>query len=144
MDKNTWQLYKERSNWNLQNIRKQLNDKIMRLTSILYTLQHQEKRKHLQIQKTNPTEKNKATQQNLRTKVMFICYQISRIKAFLCQDAFSEILTKHHSASVEVYINENWSFITDMTTLNDSDIIESLVVHSYDADLLETHSTTFN
>ncbi|CAB4440509.1 unnamed protein product [Rhizophagus irregularis] len=38
-------------------------------------------------QSANPTEKNKATQQNLRTKVMFICYQISRIKAFLCQDA---------------------------------------------------------
>ena len=33
-----------------------------------------------------------------------------------------------------------WNFITDMTTLNSSDLIESLVVHSYDADLLEAHS----
>jgi hypothetical protein len=31
-----------------------------------------------------------------------------------------------------------WNFVTDMTTLNDNDLIESLVVHSYDADLLET------
>jgi len=27
-----------------------------------------------------------------------------------------------------------------MTALNDDDLIESLVVHSYDTDLLETHS----
>ena len=27
-----------------------------------------------------------------------------------------------------------------MTTLNDDDLIESLIVHSYDADLFETHS----
>ena len=33
-----------------------------------------------------------------------------------------------------------WNFITDMTTLNNDDFIESLVIHSYDADLLETHS----
>ena len=33
-----------------------------------------------------------------------------------------------------------WNFVTDMTALNEDDLIESLVVHSYDADLLETHS----
>jgi hypothetical protein len=33
-----------------------------------------------------------------------------------------------------------WKFITDMTALNDDDLIESLVVHSYDADLSERHS----
>ena len=33
-----------------------------------------------------------------------------------------------------------WNFVTDTTTLNDNDLIESLVVHSYDADLLEIHS----
>ena len=33
-----------------------------------------------------------------------------------------------------------WNFIADMMALNDDDLIESLVVHSYDADLLETHS----
>ena len=36
-----------------------------------------------------------------------------------------------------------WNFITDMTALNDDDLIESLVVHSYDVDLLETHSKRF-
>lgn len=33
-----------------------------------------------------------------------------------------------------------WKFITDMTPLDENNLIESLVVHSYDADLLETHS----
>ena len=33
-----------------------------------------------------------------------------------------------------------WKFISDMTTLDEDDLIESLVVHSYNADLLETHS----
>ena len=72
------------------------NDKVKRLTSVLYTLQHQEKQKpftnseefiriieardpelqgffNILYQSANPTAKNKATQQNLRTKVMFIC-----------------------------------------------------------------------
>jgi uncharacterized LabA/DUF88 family protein len=33
-----------------------------------------------------------------------------------------------------------WNFVIDMTTLTDNDLVESLVIHSYDADLLETHS----
>lgn len=79
------------------------NDKIKRLTSVLYTLQHQEKQKpftnseefikiieardpelrgffNILYQSANPTAKNKATQQNLRTKVMFICYQMAALR----------------------------------------------------------------
>jgi len=33
-----------------------------------------------------------------------------------------------------------WNFITDMMALDDDDLIESLVVRSYDADLVVTHS----
>jgi hypothetical protein len=33
-----------------------------------------------------------------------------------------------------------WIFVTDMIDLNEDDLIDSLIVHSYDADLIETHS----
>ena len=33
-----------------------------------------------------------------------------------------------------------WNLIPDMTSLNENDLIEALIVHSYDADLLEKHS----
>jgi len=79
------------------------NDKIGRLTSVLYTLQHQEKQKpftnpeefvriieardpelrgffDVLYKSTNPVAKNKSTQQHLRTKIMFICYQIAALR----------------------------------------------------------------
>src|SRR3954452_9698684 len=72
------------------------NDKIKRLTSVLYTLQHQEKQKpftnseefiktievrdselrgffNILYQSANPIAKNKTTQKNLQTKVMVRC-----------------------------------------------------------------------
>jgi len=78
------------------------DDKIKRLTSVLYTLQHQEKQKpftnseefikiietrdpelrgffDILYKSTNPIAKNKFTQQHLRTKVMFICYQMAAL-----------------------------------------------------------------
>jgi hypothetical protein len=33
-----------------------------------------------------------------------------------------------------------WIFVTDTIDLNEEDLIDSLIVHSYDADLMETHS----
>ena len=48
---------------------------------------------------------------------------------------FKNIVCKSYNQS-----KMEWNFITDMTALNNDDLIESLVVHSYDADLLETHS----
>jgi hypothetical protein len=33
-----------------------------------------------------------------------------------------------------------WNFVTDMINLNEDDLIDSLIVHSYDADLIESHS----
>ena len=79
------------------------NDKIKRLTSVLYVLQHQEKQKlftnpeefiniievhdpelkgffDILYQSTNPTAKNKSTRQHLQTKVMFICYQMAALR----------------------------------------------------------------
>ena len=48
---------------------------------------------------------------------------------------FKNIVCKSYNQS-----KMEWNFITDMTALNNDDLIESLIVHSYDADLLETHS----
>jgi len=33
-----------------------------------------------------------------------------------------------------------WNLIPDMTFLNENNLIESLIIHSYDADLLEKYS----
>jgi hypothetical protein len=72
----------------------------------------------------------------------------------------SENLSVHNSNGVEAALLKNsldkyfknivhksynqckaeWNFITDMTTLNNDDLIESLIVHSYDADSSEMHS----
>jgi len=48
---------------------------------------------------------------------------------------FKNIVCKSYNQS-----KMEWNFVTDMTALNNDDLIESLIVHSYDADLLETHS----
>ena len=53
----------------------------------------------------------------------------------LLKISFKNIVCKSYNQS-----KMEWNFVTDMTALNNDDLIESLIVHSYDADLLETHS----
>jgi uncharacterized LabA/DUF88 family protein len=48
---------------------------------------------------------------------------------------FKNIVCKSYNQS-----KIEWNFVIDMTTLSDNDLIESLVVYSYDADLSEPHS----
>ena len=78
------------------------NDKIKSLTSILYTLQHKKHQKPITdpeefvnyiesedvklkgffdvlYQSINPASKNEATKKKIKTKVMFICYQLAAI-----------------------------------------------------------------
>ena len=53
-----------------------------------------------------------------------------------------EALHSHYMIGFAISYNERksaWLSITDITALNESDLIETLTIHCYDANLLEKH-----
>src|SRR5207247_2246814 len=69
----------------------------------------------------------------------FSIYNPNGIEAELLKNLL-EISFKNNVCKSYNQSKMEWNFITDMTALNGDDLLESLVVHSYDTDLLETHS----
>ncbi|CAB5293004.1 unnamed protein product [Rhizophagus irregularis] len=151
------------------------------------------------FQSMNPTQKNHATKQMLKQKVMMLCYQMAALRnkqvsgtkmaigllmvgsgtskngintlanmgmSSTYQTVYN-MLKKNaddHKSSVRTYINSHitlwenymisfamsynslkthWAQFQDITTANESSLLESLIVHSYDADLFERYGRKF-
>ena len=75
----------------------------------------------------------------LTSSANFGIHNLNGVEATLLKNLlevnFKNIVCKSYNQS-----KMEWNFVTDMTALNNDDLIESLIVHFYDADLLETHS----
>ena len=69
---------------------------------------------------------------------LFALHNPNGIDANLLKQAFHLQYMTEFSISYNAQ-KSKWCSITDITTLNESDLVETLVVHCYDADLSEKH-----